>query len=80
MRQAGRAATERTPRGPESPAWRGLVNRRGAQMDLSALPTRDTWLLVPLWSLQHARQAWVRRGCGEHLGSLLPLWPRVRLV
>ena len=56
-RQAGGAATERTPRGPETPAWRGPVNRGGAQMHLSALLTWAMWLLVSLWSLQHARQA-----------------------
>lgn len=71
---------ERTARGPETPAWRGLVNRRGAQMHLSALPMWDTWLLVSLWSLQHAGQAWVRRGHRERLGPLLPVLPRVRLI
>lgn len=38
MRGRG-AATERTPRGPGAPAWRGHINRRGAQRHLRTLPS-----------------------------------------
>lgn len=61
--EAGRRGSqERTPRGPEPPAWRGPVNRRGARMRLHARPTQNARLSVSLWSLQHARQALGQEG------------------
>lgn len=78
MTQAKRAATERAPRDPGTPAWRGLGNRGPDAPERSS--NMGHGLSVSLWSLQHARQAWDRRGRREHLGSLLPLLPRARLI